>query len=51
MKKFYGILIAALLPCVSSNANPLDDCTLQNMAGVTSDAAAKFVREACIGKI
>jgi hypothetical protein len=35
----------------SCKANPLDDCTLQNMVGVTSDAAAKFVRQACLGKI
>jgi hypothetical protein len=32
-------------------ANPLDDCTLKNMAGVTSDAAAKMVRQACLGQI
>jgi hypothetical protein len=30
------------------NANPLDDCTLKNMAGV---AAAKFVRQSCLGQI
>ncbi len=51
MKKFFGIFVVILLPCAISNANPLDDCTLQNMTGVTSDAAAKFVREACLGKI
>jgi hypothetical protein len=45
-----GIALLALLgaPC---KANPLDDCTLKNMAGVTSDAAAKFVRQACLGQI
>jgi hypothetical protein len=39
------------LPFTPCQANPLDDCTLKNMAGVTSDAAAKFVREACLGQI
>lgn len=32
-------------------AGPFEDCTLENMRGVTSDAAAKFVREACLRKI
>src|SRR5262245_30730373 len=43
-------VLAALvgMPC---HANPLDDCTLKNMVGVTSDAAAKFVRQACLGQI
>lgn len=40
-----------MLPMAEASGNPLDDCTLQNMAGVTSDAAAKFIREACLGKI
>jgi len=45
-----GFAVFAVLgtPC---QANPLDDCTLKNMAGVTSDAAAKFVRQACLGQI
>ena len=45
-----GLLIAGLLSGKCA-ANPLDDCTLQNMVGVTSDAAAKLVRESCLGKI
>lgn len=50
MKKLFVVSIVSL---TTSNcfANPLDDCTLQNMVGVTSDAAAKFVRQSCLGKI
>jgi hypothetical protein len=46
-----GAFLTLVMLFAESGANPLDDCTLQNMAGVTSDAAAKFVREACLGKI
>jgi hypothetical protein len=45
------VFASAFLFAHQAEANPLDDCTLQNMAGVTSDAAAKFVRQACLGKI
>ena len=45
-----GIALLAVL-ARACEANPLDDCTLKNMAGVTSDAAAKFVRQACLGQI
>jgi hypothetical protein len=51
MLQFLGVFIVILLPIAECGANPLDDCILQNMAGVTSDAAAKFVREACLGKL
>jgi hypothetical protein len=46
-----GIALLAALASATCKANPLDDCTLKNMAGVTSDAAAKFVRQACLGQI
>jgi hypothetical protein len=51
MLQFLRVFIVILLPIAECGANPLDDCILQNMASVTSDAAAKFVREACLGKI
>jgi hypothetical protein len=44
MLQFLGVFIVILLPIAECGANPLDDCILQNMAGVTSDAAAIFVR-------
>src|SRR5580700_2033840 len=46
-----GIVVLATLAGAPCQANPLDDCTLKNMVGVTSDAAAKFVRQACLGQI
>jgi hypothetical protein len=49
-KILFGLFVAFM--CFEQcQANPLDDCTLQHMAGVTSDAAAKFIRESCLGKI
>jgi hypothetical protein len=44
MLQFLGVFKVILLPIAECGANPLDDCILQNMAGVTSDAAAIFVR-------
>jgi hypothetical protein len=51
MRATLGIVILMALPFTPCQANPLDDCTLKNMAGVTSDAAAKFVRQSCLGQI
>jgi hypothetical protein len=51
MRALLGIAGFAMLANTFCYANPLDDCTLKNMVGVTSDAAAKFVRRACIGQI
>ena len=51
MRTTIGIVVLAALACAPCQANPLDDCTLKNMVGVTSDAAAKFVRQACLGQI
>jgi len=51
MRSTVGILVLAVLAATPGRANPLDECTLKNMAGVTSDAAAKFVRQACLGQI
>jgi hypothetical protein len=44
------LLVISMLPA-KCDGNPLDDCTLQNMVGVSSDEAAKFIRKACLGKI
>lgn len=46
-----GIALLVVLAGAPCGANPLDDCTLENMVGVTSDAAAKLVRQACLGQI
>jgi hypothetical protein len=51
MRATIGIVVLAALAATPGQANPLDDCTLKNMTGVTSDAAAKFVRQACLGQI
>ncbi|MGA3304024.1 MAG: hypothetical protein ABSC72_12155 [Methylovirgula sp.] len=51
MRAIIGFAVLAVLAKTPCQANPLDDCTLKNMAGVTSDAAAKFVRQACLGRI
>jgi hypothetical protein len=51
MRAIIGFAVLAVLTGRPCQANPLDDCTLKNMAGVTSDAAAKFVRQACLGQI
>jgi hypothetical protein len=51
MRAILAIVILTALPFTPCRGNPLDDCTLKNMAGVTSDAAAKFVRQACLGQI
>jgi hypothetical protein len=51
MLRTIGIALLATVSVAPCKANPLDDCTLKNMAGVTSDAAAKFVRQACLGQI
>ncbi len=48
---FFAVVTLAAWPFTPGQANPLDDCTLKNMAGVTSDAAAKFVRQSCLGQI
>ena len=41
---------AALAWASPALANALDDCVLNKMAGVTSDAAAKAIKEACLRK-
>jgi hypothetical protein len=51
MRATIGIAVLAALVGMPCHANPLDDCTLKNMVGVTSDTAAKFVRQACLGQI
>jgi hypothetical protein len=51
MRAIIGFAVLGVLAGTPCQANPLDDCTLKNMAGVTSDAAAKFVRQACLGQI
>jgi len=51
MRTKFGIAALMMLAGVPCQANPLDDCTLKNMTGVTSDAAAKFVRQSCLGQI
>ena len=51
MRAIIGFAVLAVLTGTPCQANPFDDCTLKNMAGVTSDAAAKFVRQACLGQI
>jgi len=51
MLRTIGIALLATLGGAPCDANPLDECTLKNMAGVNSDAAAKFVRQACLGQI
>lgn len=51
MRALIGFAVLAALAGTPCQANPLDDCTLKNMVGVTSDAAAKFVRQACLGQI
>jgi hypothetical protein len=51
MRTIIGIATLMMLAGTPCQSNPLDDCTLKNMAGVTSDAAAKFVRQACLGQI
>ena len=51
MTKFLFGIFVSFLSFSDCRANPLDDCTLENMRGVTSDAAAKFIRESCLGKI
>src|SRR5262249_16865058 len=51
MRVIFGTAVLAMLADTCCHANPLDDCTLKNMVGVTSDAAAKFVRQACLGQI
>ncbi|MDA9430226.1 hypothetical protein XH88_00165 [Bradyrhizobium sp. CCBAU 51627] len=44
-------MAAAALACADSAlANAFDDCVLDKMAGVTSDAAAKAIEEACLRK-
>lgn len=51
MRAIIGFAVLPVLAAAPCQSNPLDDCTLKNMAGVTSDAAAKFVRQACLGQI
>lgn len=51
LRTMLGIALVVVLAGAPCEANPLDDCTLKNMVGVTSDAAAKFVRQACLGQI
>jgi hypothetical protein len=51
MTKFLFGIFVVFLYFGSCQANPLDDCTLENIRGVTSDAAAKFIRQSCLGKI
>lgn len=41
---------AALAWAGPALANAFDDCVLDRMAGVTSDAAAKAIKEACLRK-
>jgi hypothetical protein len=48
MRTIVSVVVLGITTC---QANPFDGCTLKNMAGVSSDAAAKFVREACLGKV
>ena len=51
MTRFATVIFFGLFCFGDCKGNPLDDCTLQNMAGVTSDAAAQFIRRACLGKV
>jgi hypothetical protein len=48
----FGFLAIAVMLCTTGQvgANALDDCVLKNMPGVTSDVAAKAIKEACLRK-
>lgn len=50
MKKTVFLAAAALAWAGPALANAFDDCVLDKMAGVTSDAAAKAIKEACLRK-
>lgn len=50
MMKILFVIITFATSLSECLANPPDDCTLQHMAGVTSDAAAKFIRKSRLGK-
>ena len=42
-----GCIVAA---CGQVQANPFDECVLENMRGTTSDVAAKSIKTACLRK-
>ncbi len=42
--------VVTLVPVVAAHANAFDDCVLENMRGVTSDAAANSIKVACLRK-
>ncbi|GAB9240847.1 hypothetical protein [Bradyrhizobium diazoefficiens] len=50
MTKIVFLATAALAWAGPALANAFDDCVLNKMAGVTSDAAAKAIKEACLRK-
>jgi hypothetical protein len=46
----FAVAVAMLAPAPAAHANAFDDCVLKNMQGVTSDAAAKSIKVACLRK-
>jgi hypothetical protein len=47
-----GAILALAAACCTgeAQANAFDDCVLENMRGVTSEAAAKSIKTACVRK-